>query len=88
MHCSFSAAAQSFLSSHKATTHVGEVALAFYLPKLIWTLHANVEVEAYIQSGALGTPLLSPTIITQNTRPIYPLVALQVKGSIPIFSLL
>jgi hypothetical protein len=32
--------------------------------------------------------LLSPTIITQNTRPICPLVALQVKCSIPIFSLL
>ena len=31
---------------------------------------------------------LSPTIITQNTRPIYLWVALQVKGSIPIFSLL
>ena len=31
---------------------------------------------------------LSPTIVTQNTRPICPLVALQVKGSIPIFNLL
>jgi len=31
---------------------------------------------------------LSPTIIIQNTRPICPLVALQVKDYIPIFSLL